>query len=237
MRRADRLFDIIQALRTAAKPVTARALAARLEVTERTVYRDIATLQARRLPIEGAVGVGYVLRPGFDLPPLMFDLDEVEAIAVGIRMLSRTGDKGLQGAAERVASKLTVLLPSYLRDQLDMPSVFVSDYGAPAPPVADLSRIRAAIRDECKLRITYTDSQEAATERTVWPFAIAYYVQATLMSAWCELRRDFRHFRVDRICALTLLKEPLPVCGRTLFQQWMERFSPQAAGEGQSHLP
>ena len=112
MRRADRLFDIIQVLRLARTPITAAAIAAELEVAPRTVYRDIATLQARRIPIEGAVGIGYVLRRGFELPPLMFTEDEAEAIAVGVRLLARTGDPGLQKAAESVLSKVTLVVPT-----------------------------------------------------------------------------------------------------------------------------
>src|SRR4029077_9371595 len=115
MRRSDRLFDVIQRLRTAGRPITAAMLAAELEVTVRTVYRDIAALQARRVPIEGAPGIGYVLRKGFDLPPLMFTLEEVEAIVVATRLLRRTGDLGLQQAAESVLSKITVILPQALR--------------------------------------------------------------------------------------------------------------------------
>src|ERR1700756_5762136 len=115
MRRSDRLFDVIQSLRTAKGPMTAAALAEQLEVTVRTIYRDVATLQARRVPIEGAAGIGYVLRRGFDLPPLMFTTDEIEAIAVAMRMLGRTGDHGLQSAAARVLSKVTVALPDALR--------------------------------------------------------------------------------------------------------------------------
>src|SRR5271163_3639783 len=126
MRRSDRLFDIIQRLRTAAKPTTAAMLAADLEVTPRTVYRDIATLQARRVPIEGAPGIGYMLRRGFDLPPLMFNTDEIEAIAVGARLVARTGDPSLQNAAESVLSKVTVVLPEALRAQLATAPIFVS---------------------------------------------------------------------------------------------------------------
>src|SRR5271169_2948563 len=126
MRRSDRLFDIIQALRTASAPVTAARLAERLEVTVRTVYRDVATLQARRVPIEGAPGLGYVLRRGFDLPPLMFTSEEIEAIAVGVRLLRRTGDAGLQDAAAGVLSKVSVVLPEALRSHLAAPSVYVS---------------------------------------------------------------------------------------------------------------
>lgn len=224
MRRADRLFDIIQALRTAKGPLTAAALAERLEVTERTIYRDIAALQARRLPIDGAAGIGYLLRRGFDLPPLMFTLEEIDAIAVGTRLLSRTGDKGLQKAAASVLSKVTVALPEALRSHVETPQFFVSPRGAPAPEAGDLSLIRHAIRDEQKLRIAYADAQGAVTDRIVWPVAIAYYVEATLIGAWCELRDDFRHFRVDRIRDLDMLEEPFPVSGRHLLQQWIARF-------------
>src|SRR6202030_443403 len=118
MRRADRLFDIVQTLRAAGAPLTAAAMAEKLEVTVRTIYRDIADLQASRVPIEGAPGIGYVLRRGFDLPPLMFTLEEIEAIAVGSRLVSRTGDPSLQSAADSVLSKVTVVLPEALRAQL-----------------------------------------------------------------------------------------------------------------------
>src|ERR1051325_11414234 len=133
MRRADRLFDVIQVLRTAKKPVTAAAIAEELEVTPRTVYRDIATLQARRVPIEGAAGVGYVLRKGFDLPPLMFTIDEVEAIAVGARMLKRVKDPALQHAADSVLAKVSVVVPEGLRAHVADAHVYVSPAGARAP--------------------------------------------------------------------------------------------------------
>ncbi len=232
MRRADRPFDIIQILRSAAGPITAAALAAQLEVTARTVYRDVVTLPARRVPIEGAPGLGYVLRRGFDLPPLMFTIEEVEAIAVGARLPRRTGDAGLQQAAAGVLSKVTVILPDTLRDRLATPSVFVSGHGAPTPPVADLSVIRAAIRNERKLRLAYADEQGRASRRTIWPFAVAYYVEATLISAWCELRDDFRHFRADRVRELDVLDEGFPKPGRGLMAQWLERFAGDVTAVG-----
>src|SRR6478672_10704623 len=144
MRRSDRLFDIIQRLRAARHPMTAAALAEELEVAVRTVYRDIATLQARRVPIEGAAGIGYMLRRGFDLPPLMFTIEEIEAIAVGARLVARTGDPGLQAAAESVLSKVTVVLPEALRAQLIAAPFFVSGAGAPVPEGANLSAVRQA---------------------------------------------------------------------------------------------
>lgn len=230
MRRADRLFDIIQLLRTATGPVTAAALAAELEVTPRTIYRDVATLQARRVPIEGAPGLGYVLRRGFDLPPLMFTNEEIEAIVVGARLLRRTGDVALQDAAARLISKVQVVLPEALRAYLASPTAYVSAHGAPA--VADLSVIRAAIREERKLRIDYADEQGRRSSRTIWPFAVAYYVEATLISAWCELRHDFRHFRADRVQTLTVLDDGFPVPGHTLRADWLRRFSRDVTADG-----
>jgi predicted DNA-binding transcriptional regulator YafY len=221
MRRSDRLFDIIQALRTEGAPMTAATLAERLEVTVRTIYRDVATLQARRVPIEGAPGLGYVLRRGFDLPPLMFTSEEIEAIAVGARLVGRTGDPGLQDAADSVLSKVLVVLPAALRAYLAAAPFYVSSSGAPAAGNADLTAVRQAIRAERKLRIAYVDEKEARTERTIWPIAVAYYVQATLIGAWCELRRDYRHFRADRIEALSMLDEGYPSDNGRLMAEWL----------------
>jgi predicted DNA-binding transcriptional regulator YafY len=173
-----------------------------------------------------------VLRRGFDLPPLMFTSEEIEAIAVGMRLLRRTGDVGLQEAAVSVLSKIEVVLPVALRSQLAASAAFVSGRGAPTPQIADLSIIRGAIRDEHKLRIDYVDQHGAQSSRTIWPFAVAYYVEATLINAWCELRDDFRHFRADRVRALTVLEEGFPVPGRTLMAGWLERFSRDVAADG-----
>ncbi|HWB52033.1 MAG TPA: YafY family protein [Stellaceae bacterium] len=208
LRRADRLFDLLRVLRGAKQPVTAASIAAELEVTVRTVYRDIATLQARRVPIEGAAGIGYVLRRGFDLPPLMFTADEAEAIAVGVRLLARTGDPGLQKAAERVLSKVSLVVPDPLRDYLTTAPVYVSKSGAPVPAQRDLpATIRHAIRDSRKMRIAYRDEAGRETSRVIQPFAVAYYVEATLVCAWCELRGDIRHFRTDRVVSAAVLDE------------------------------
>src|SRR5580698_9304933 len=157
MRRADRLFDIIQTLRVAAKPMTAATLAEQLEVTVRTVYRDIAALQASRVPIEGEAGVGYVLRRGFDLPPLMFTADEIDAIAVGARLVRRLRDPGLQDAADSVLAKITTILPDALRAGVVSAPFYVSDGQAATPKGIDLSDVRHAIRETRKMRITYAD--------------------------------------------------------------------------------
>jgi predicted DNA-binding transcriptional regulator YafY len=230
MRRGDRLFEVIQHLRTASRPVTAAKLAETLEVTVRTVYRDIAALQARRVPIEGAPGLGYVLRRGFDLPPLMFTLGEVEAIVVGARLLRRTGDLGLQQAAESVLSKITVILPQALREHLVGAPFFVSDHGAEASPVIDLSAVRDAIRARRKIRLAYRDDKGHRTHRTVWPIAIAYYVQSTLIAAWCELREDYRHFRADRVMTATVLDEHFDARDGELTSAWLALKAADAAG-------
>jgi predicted DNA-binding transcriptional regulator YafY len=212
LRRADRLFDILRILRGARQPVTAASIADELEVTARTVYRDIATLQARRIPIEGAAGIGYVLRRGFELPPLMFTEDEAEAIAVGVRLLARTGDPGLQKAAESVLSKVTLVVPDPLREYLSTAPVYVSERGAPVPAQRGLpTTIRHAIRDNRKLRIGYRDEQGQETQRVIQPFAVAYYVEATLVCAWCELRGDIRHFRTDRVVSAEVLDEAFTI--------------------------
>ncbi|MDI1287965.1 MAG: YafY family protein [Reyranella sp.] len=220
MRRSDRLFDIIQRLRTASGPVTAAALAADLEVTSRTVYRDIATLQARRVPIEGAAGIGYVLRKGFDLPPLMFTIDEVEAIAVGARLVRRLRDPKLQESAEAVLAKVTVVLPERLRSHLSATPIYVSPGITAEVQGADLADVRAAIRDSRKLYIAYADEKGRRTNRTIWPIAMAYYIDVTLVGAWCELRADYRNFRVERIRSSRVLDEHFDQDGGRLFAEW-----------------
>ncbi len=221
MRRADRLFDIIQVLRLARTPLTAAAIATELEVASRTVYRDIATLQARRVPIEGAAGIGYVLRRGYELPPLMFTEEEVEAIAVAVRLLPRIGDPGLAMAARNVLTKLAAVMPDALRQRLAAP-FHVSLRGAPPPSCVDLSEIRAAIREARKISIEYVDGNGAPSQRTIRPVAMEYYVDATLICAWCELRDDYRHFRADRIRSAQLLTDGFRTQAATLLAGWVQ---------------
>ena len=220
MRRSDRLFDIIQRLRTASRPTTAATLAAELEVTPRTVYRDIATLQARRVPIEGAAGVGYVLRKGFDLPPLNFTIDEIEAIAVGARLVHRLKDPKLREAAQSVLGKVTAVVPERLRPHIADAPIYVSPGMTAEAEGADLAEVRAAIRDSAKLYISYADEQGRRTNRTIWPIAMAYYVDVTLVGAWCELRADYRNFRVERIVSSRVLDERFDQDNGRLFREW-----------------
>ena len=192
MSRSDRLFEIIQILRSETRSITAADIAARLEISTRTVYRDIQTLQAMRTPIEGEAGVGYLMRQGYDLPALNFSADEIEAIVVGMSLISRTGDKSLQKAAQRVTDKI-----DSARQKLD--SFQVSQWGAKQPELVDPETLRLAIREEQKLQLSYEDENQTETSRCVLPIAIVYHIEVILLVAWCELRNDFRHFRVDRM--------------------------------------
>ena len=221
MRRADRLFDIIQSLRAAGRPMTAAELGDSLEVTARTIYRDIAALQASRVPIEGAPGLGYVLRRGFDLPPLMFTGDEADAIAIGVRLLRRLRDPKLQNAADSVLAKLAAVVPAPLQRHLVAAPVYVSDGNAPAVTGIEFGALRTAIHDSRKIAIAYADEEGRQSLRTIWPLAMAYYVDVTLLGAWCELRNDFRNFRVDRILDSRVLDERFPADKNKLMAEWL----------------
>lgn len=192
MRRTERLFEIIQILRAQNRPITAEAIADRVEVSVRTVYRDIHALQAMRTPIEGEAGIGYVMRRGYDLPPINFSAEEVEAIVVGLSLVSRTGDVDLRRAASRVLTKV-----ESVRDRLE--SFQVSEWGAGTPELVDPKLLRDAIREERKLRIVYRDARSEESERIILPIVMIYYVESIVVAAWCQLRGDFRHFKVERI--------------------------------------
>jgi predicted DNA-binding transcriptional regulator YafY len=211
--------------------VTAGALADKLEVTVRTIYRDVAALQGSRVPIEGAPGLGYVLRRGFDLPPLMFTIEETDAIAIGVRLLRRLRDPKLESAAQSVLGKLAAVVPHELQPQLVAAPLYVSDGNAPDVTGVELSQLRSAIREARKVTLSYVDEEGRRTERTIWPIAMAYYVDVTLVGAWCELRNDFRHFRVDRIAASQVLDERFSADSKRLMAKWgaLSKDRPDAA--------
>lgn len=218
MGRSTRMFEIIQILRNAATPLTALQIATELEVTKRTVYRDIAALQAMRVPVEGAAGVGYVMRSGYDLPPINFDVEEAEAITVGLALIARTGDRGLIRAARSAAQKLND------KTQLSR-TVFASTWGVDEPAVIDLSTVRMAIREERKLSIGYQNADGIATHRIIWPIAIAYHSEVIMIAAWCELRQSLRHFRPDRVSAYEVLDASFVGEGDTLRQEWIKDYT------------
>lgn len=211
--KTTRLFDVIQLLRAARGPVLAREIANSLEVSIRTVYRDIASLQAMQTPILGEPGIGYVMRKGYDLPPINFDADEAEAISVGLGLIARTGDPGLWRAAGRAARKLHEAAPGTRK-------LVTSSWGVENVPTVDLSALRGAIRKETKMRIVYRDAEDRETIRTVWPLVLIYYVDNALIVAWCELRQAVRHFRLDRVVSCSALADDFRGQGDALIAQW-----------------
>ncbi|MBI2255045.1 MAG: YafY family transcriptional regulator [Proteobacteria bacterium] len=220
MSRSDRLFDIIQRLRGAKKPLRAIDLAQALEVTERTIYRDMAALQSMRVPVEGAAGIGYVMRAGFDLPPVNFDTEEVEAILVGLSLLARTGDKGLLKAAARVGAKIGTILPAERARMLEGNHLKVSRWGVATEIKVDIAELRRAIREERKLKIAYVDDKGARSTRKLRPIGIIYWIEVVVLVAWCEKRRAIRHFRLDRITSARTLKEDFRGQGDSLRVKW-----------------
>lgn len=221
MRKASRLFEIIQVLRLARGVVTAAELAERLEVTVRSIYRDIAALQAMRVPIEGERGLGYILRPGFDLPPLMFTAEETEAIVLGLALLGRTGDEALNAAAQSVNAKIAAAVPEPLRRSLQSRALYAWGAKAIAPDAIDLSLVRQAIRDEQVLALTYRDAEGRETARAIRPVALIYYSQTMTLVGWCEMRQAIRNFRLDRIIACVAEQRYFRGDGDRLRQAWI----------------
>lgn len=221
MRKASRLFEIIQILRLASQPVTAARLGQMLGVVPRSVYRDIAALQAMRVPIVGGRGVGYVLRPGFTLPPLMFGIEEMEAVALALALLERTGDTELKAAARKVGRKIAAAVPAPLRRSLSNSVIHAWGTVAPTPAGIDLATVRRAIRDEQKLAIDYRDEAGTLTQRTIRPIALVYYSETAMIVGWCELRQAIRNFRADRVRHTTCREEFFPGQGDKLRQEWI----------------
>lgn len=215
--RTERLLDLLQILRRHRNPVPGHVLANELGVSMRTFYRDIATLQGQGANIEGEPGLGYVLRPGFTLPPLMFSTEELEALVLGSRWVARRADDaGLGAAAADALAKIAAVLPAELRDEVEAATLLVGPRTEHVSLV-DAGLIREAIRREHKLVITYGD-----VERTIWPFAIGFFEHVRIVVAWCELRGDFRHFRTDRIQGVTATEDGYPRRRAVLLKEWRQ---------------
>ena len=225
MSRTARLFLLMDVLRAKRQPVTAAALGAAMNVSERTIYRDIGTLVELGAPIDGEAGIGYVLRTGFFMPPLMFSADEIEALVLGARWVRRQGDEALAKAASNALAKIAAAAPKDLRDIMAETSLWVPIGAAACAAAGDafVQPAREAIRHEHKLCIGYRDEAGAVSERTVWPIALAFFEGSRLLAAWCELRGDFRHFRIDRIGAASSLGERYPTRRRQLLKSWRQQ--------------
>lgn len=222
MARAERLLALMQLLRRHRYPISGAQLADELGISLRTVYRDIASLQAQGADIEGEPGVGYVLRPGFTLPPLMFSEEEIEALVLGSRWVARRADDTLQRAATNALAKISAVLPNELRYQLESSGLLIGSVTTPVINDEDEILIRKAMRKEHKLNLVYSDVKEAHSQRIIWPIALGFFEQIRIIIAWCELRQEFRHFRTDRIIQLTELDLRYPQRRQNLLKTWRE---------------
>ena len=245
MRRAERLFQIIQILRRSRAPVTADAIAAELETSKRSVYRDIAALVGQRAPIRGEAGVGYVLEAGYDMPPLMLTPDEIEAAVLGAQWVAGRGDPALATAARDLIAKIAAAVPDNLRPYVLEPATRAPAPWNPAPDGIDMAQTRAWIHAGRKIRLDYRDETGAVSQRVVWPVTVGYMATTRMLIAWCELRDDFRNFRTDRVVAAEFLDDrhgQRPAVLRARWQrrmeeEWAAYDAAKAAGTAIPHNP
>ena len=225
MRRADRLFQIIQVLRRTPKPMTADAIAAELETSKRTIYRDIATLMGQRVPIRGEAGMGYILERGYDMPPLMLTPDEIEAAVLGAQWVMGHADPALATAAKDLIAKIADTVPEKLRPFVLEPASRARPVFLGAVDAVDMVQMRAHIHAGKKVRLCYRDEAGRDSERIIWPIAVGYLDAVRLLAAWCELRGDFRNFRTDRAVSADYLDEKYPERREVLRSRWRKTLS------------
>ncbi|MDJ0761562.1 MAG: YafY family protein [Myxococcota bacterium] len=207
MRRADRLFQIIQILRSR-RLITARYLSEQLEVSERTIYRDINDLVCSGVPIRGEAGVGYALEKGFDLPPLMFTSEEIEALTLGARIVRSWADPHLARAAREALDKIEMVLPQKLKGRIDQMPLFAVNFTPNAQVAERLFQLREAVREKRKVALLYTDAKAKPSQRVVHPLCLTFFAPDWMLAAWCELRGAFRNFRIDRMEQIVIRDEP-----------------------------
>lgn len=222
MRKADRLFQIIQILRRSNRPVTSSDLAGELEVSQRTVYRDIAHLIAQRVPVEGEAGFGYVLDTRYDMPPLMLTPDEIEAVALGAQMVCRLNDEAMRNAAKDVMAKITSVMPHELLPYIAQPAVGMKPDDVSHDTTDDTRLLRLAIREGRKLDIDYRATDGTISSRIVWPVLVGYADTHSLLIAWCQSKQAFRHFRTERILKAEVLAQSIGISRSKLMQQWQQ---------------
>ena len=228
MRRADRLFQIVNVVRRRRTATTATHLAERLGVSERTVYRDIRDLILAGTPIDGEAGVGYRIRPGYDLPPLMFDRDEIQALVLGARIVRQFGDPALARASDAILGKVAAIVPKDLAPLVSETRLFVASTVGAASSADALTCAREALIAHRKLELSYAKAGGAVTTRTVRPLGIFFWGRTWTLAAWCELRQDFRNFRLDRIAASTMLHETFEEEAGKALRDMLTRYGPDA---------
>ena len=218
MTRSERLLAIMQSMRRRRTAITAAALGEEFNVSERTIYRDIATLVSRGALIEGSAGFGYAIRPGHFLPPLMFSLDEADAIELGLRFVMRRGDPKLAMAARDAEAKIKEVISQECLDDETATGLVVAPLSSHR--LSLVGTIRRSIREERKLAIAYRNAEEVTSSRLIWPVALGFFDECEMLGAWCELRGDFRHFRVDRILECHQQADRLPIPHRRLIADY-----------------
>lgn len=223
MNKTERLFALLQLLREYRYPISGKVLADKLTVSLRTLYRDIAELQAQGADIQGEAGLGFQLKPGFMLPPLMFDTDEVEALTLGLRWLMKKTDRHLQNSAARALSKLMTALPEKRQKHPDELGLMVAPSRIICGKDDDLLIIRKAIQKSLKIKINYCDVNEKTSLRIIYPLGICYFEKVRIIVAWCELRQDFRHFRTNRVKHIEQLHTPYTPQKRQLLKRWRKQ--------------
>jgi predicted DNA-binding transcriptional regulator YafY len=227
MRRADRLFQIVQLLRRRRTVTTAKQIGQKLEVSERTVYRDIRDLILAGTPIDGEAGVGYRIRPGYDLPPLMFDREEIQALVLGARIVRQVGDPSLARAADAILNKVATVLPKELEPLLAETRLFAPATRSGARSADALAMVREALVERRRMRFRYENERGDKTERTVRPLGVFFWGKTWTLAAWCEMRVDFRNFRLDRVGESALLDRFEDEPGRTL-RDLLAQYGPEA---------
>jgi predicted DNA-binding transcriptional regulator YafY len=227
MRRADRLFQIIQIMRRRRTVTTAAQIARRLEVSERTVYRDIRDLMLAGTPIDGEAGVGYRIRPDYDLPPLMFDREEIQALVLGARIVRQFGDPALARASESILGKVAAVIPKELEPLLAETRLFVPSVLSAKRSADGLAIAREALIGRRRLRFRYASERGEASERTVRPLGVFFWGRTWTLAAWCEMRTAFRNFRIDRMSDAALCDEFIDEPGRTL-RDLLTQYGPEA---------
>ncbi|EOW6513798.1 helix-turn-helix transcriptional regulator [Cronobacter malonaticus] len=219
MTRTQRLLELLQFLRSHRYPVTAATLAERLDVSVRSIYRDIETLKMQGVEIEGSAGIGYILQSDYHLPPLMFDAHEVDALMLGLHWVMRHTDPQLEAAARNAVAKIHAILPENLAQHIRYPSLMVPPPGNDSS-LRFLADIRQAIHQRRKLELVYTDKDGAASSRLVWPIALGFFDAVRMLACWCELRQAFRHFRIDRMQRVTISEQSCPQSRYKLLKEW-----------------
>ncbi|MCF6301706.1 MAG: YafY family transcriptional regulator [Devosiaceae bacterium] len=220
MRRADRLLQIIQILRRENQPCTCANMADELEISHRTLYRDMVSLQSTGVPVRGEAGIGYVLEEGYHLPPLMFNANELEAIMLGARMVDGRVDEELTRGARDVIAKITAVIPPSLKSTLLETPLFAPKWVETGCEKFSMSALRGAIRGQYEIEISYLSLDDKQSVRIVWPISIGLFPDANMLTAWCTMRRDFRHFRIDRISKLLVLETKTGRSRSDLFHEW-----------------